>query len=221
MLKNLLAQNIETNLLPAKVDLSGVVLGETTSQVIGRLGSAAKEEKIDEFQVFWYNSLVPHKTDYAVFTNDRVLVKSSFIATPKTLEDYITEYGVPEVSRFKYQEFDSYETTVHVWPQKGISIETLGMTKESRVTRVSEFAPMPVSQYFNSWGRYFKNNTEVIISDKQVDKPITEMTFPTPLPLPKFTVPFSLLSIQIMIIAILVSILLSLIVIKRHNSDRV
>lgn len=139
-----------------------VNMGSSLTVVIAKLGQPKKESEYNGYKILWYDSLSPFKADIFYIKNDNLVLRSYPEGDDSTLSIYIDKFGIPERSiayySGEYLKNDSFETTLHTWPSRGIDVVSYGVGLESRVFLTRNYQPTSVDQYFSDLGQEFANN---------------------------------------------------------------
>jgi len=144
-------------------NLDLIQLNDDYSKVIEVLGEPLGKMEFNENDVYRYGSQSSLRANFVYLKDGKVVAKSvSIQGDDKTLEMFIQKYGAPAKSFPKYTEnrHDSFSTTMHVWPDKGIELTTFGFSQSNTAVRIKEFAPLSLDEYFQSWGKNEINNSQ-------------------------------------------------------------
>jgi hypothetical protein len=130
-----------------------VAFGADKSAVETQLGKPIQISLRDGFEVWWYTSVDPISADFIYFKNNQVVMKSvSVQGQGHILSQYISKYGSPVRSMFKYQqgEEDPLQMSMHIWNTAGVAVQSSGYESKSSVIRTFEFAPVSLEAYFQN-----------------------------------------------------------------------
>lgn len=149
-----------------------VAINSTLSEIFAKLGQPKKESEYYGYKILWYDSLNPFKADIFYLQNDELVLRSYPADDKITLSQYIDQSGRPEISVSYYSgEFlkkDSFETTLHLWPNRGFDVVSYGAGSESVVFLIRTYRPMTIEEYFSGVGSEFARNQVVtLLLDQQ------------------------------------------------------
>lgn len=143
-------------------------VGATKEELFEINGKATKETQEKGHQVLWYSSTAPSFASlYYINDINKIEFISLYVENEKRLlQSYIDNHGAPVSSRYLYKESlqDSLHQRIHIWPEKGISVITIGSALDSVVVREMHFVPTNISSYYETWGLQYKENKEATIS---------------------------------------------------------
>jgi hypothetical protein len=147
-----------------------VTIGDSYQTILSTLG-APVEEKTDGVQrVLLYGSSSQTLADMYYVENNQLVVQSlSYYASPKSMQEYVDELGMPSYSIRKYDTVnDSFNTVVHLWPQAGRAVVTTG-TDQQLVIREDAFASTSKEEYLATWGKDLVGHQEVAFASSSVE----------------------------------------------------
>jgi hypothetical protein len=139
----------------ANETLQQIPLNTPLNQVLSTAGQPLKESTEGNFKVLWYTSSVPGKSDNFYFVNNNLYAKAWRVDGDVLLQKYLDEFGQPTATYFLYEGVasgsDSLIQTMHVWPEQGLSILTLGKSPASQVIRQYELPSTSLEEYLSQW----------------------------------------------------------------------
>lgn len=144
-----------------------VTLGMTKQTLISLIGTPLQETSQSGTIALWYHSKAPSLADIYTFSGDALsFVSLSFYEKPKTLDEYIRVYGAPKKSIIAQgkESPDSFHQVMHIWPEDGQAVSTIGSGSGSQVIREDIFAPTTLETYLTTWGAQYKGHETVILS---------------------------------------------------------
>jgi hypothetical protein len=146
--------------------MAAIQIGQTRQQVTQTLGTPVRESSESGMTVLWYGSKSPTMADLYVFRDGMLVLRTeSHYRQPKMLSEYTKTYGVPAVSVTKYgtSARDSLNLIVHVWPEAGKAVTSVGTDADSTVIGEDTFASTTLSGYLSTWGKPYDGNPTVPI----------------------------------------------------------
>ena len=154
--------------------MSNIQLQTTYQDVTIALGMPLGETNDKGFRILSYTSEAPVEADYYFLKGDKVALKSiSYYTKPKNFAEYTAVNGTPSysVQKSKPDTPDPLKLTVHVWPEKGLVVTTIGSTTTSDVIREDIFTPITLREYLSSFGSYLVGNAPATITQPVVTTP--------------------------------------------------
>lgn len=148
----------------------------TSDSLEQQLGSPSASFTDKGQTILQYTSIAPSLADYYTFQNNKLTyISKSYYANPKDVSPYISRYGQPPYSVYKFPKNseDSLLTVVHAWPQAGVAVTTQGglSQQDARVIREDQYAPITLNEYQASWGRDYANNELATFSAQSLISP--------------------------------------------------
>ncbi len=149
---------------------SGVGLlfaNQSKQEVEKKIGRPIKETQRDGILVWWYVSIDPFSADFAYFRGDKLVMQStSRKDTQESLGQYISKYGQPESSIYKYKENeeDPAQMTMHQWATQAIAVQTAGFDVSSPVLRDFHFPSTTVGDFFQRLAPDLIGNQPVVVT---------------------------------------------------------
>jgi hypothetical protein len=139
--------------MAAKI-INSLQLGATIEEVVAQVGAPLSQTTEENFIVYWYGSKVPGKSENLYFLNNILYAKGWYIKEQKKeLQTFIDQYGQPAKSYLLTgsETQNSLLQTIHVWPEKGTSVLTIGSAPDSIVERQFEFKASSLEEYLTTW----------------------------------------------------------------------
>ena len=162
-------------------DTSTISLGLSREAVIAALGEPRATLEQNEYVILRYQSDTPTFAHYLFFQNNELVFKKiGREKQPKTLTEYISQLGQPEVSIKRYEPpvQDSLQLVIHVWSQKGVAITTEGINPQSPVYELQQFNATTLTEYLETWGQEFAAHKRLtvqapfILQQENVNEPV-------------------------------------------------
>jgi len=147
--------------------MGDILLQSTKLQITQALGAPLKEVQEGEFQILSYASKAPTLADVYYLQNGRLVFHSqSHYLKPRSFTEFTTLYGDPaySVTKAKPGSPDSLQLTVHIWPESGRAVTTIGASSISNVIREDVFAGTTLKEYLAIWGKEYSGHTQVTIA---------------------------------------------------------
>lgn len=145
-----------------------VSLHTTYTELITNLGTPLSATETAGLRTVTYVSDAPILSDIYIFDHDDLVYLShSFYSRPKELQSYISQYGLPGYSVAKYpaNTHDSLMTYMHVWPDAGRAVTTIGGSGgDVQVIREDQFAPVGLNEYLAKWGTALTGHSVATVS---------------------------------------------------------
>ncbi len=155
--------------------MEATILGLSYEQTVAQLGNPIRETLEEGYRALWYTSKAPTLADVVYLQNGQVaVVSTSYYQNPKKLTEFTQQYGLPmrSVRRYSPTVQDSLHQTVHIWPDKGVTVTTIGSSAQSRVIRQDVFSPTTLQAYLAGPGKYLAGNKEATISAEPTVMPL-------------------------------------------------
>lgn len=153
--------------------MNSIDLGVSKQTLFSILGSPVQETSESGQLSVWYASKSPSLADIYTFSNDALVFASqSYYKKPVILQDYVLTNGLPERS-FIVRAFDTHDSlsrVIHIWPEKGLAVETIGSDMTSQVTREDTFAQTTLDMYLATWGKQYQAHETVTVSTQMFDQ---------------------------------------------------
>ena len=166
--------------------LNNILLGDTQEQIDGELGTPLMRTDKNDVEIFWYTSKSPVIADFVYLRAGEVAMKSlSVFSQDVPIQQYIDQFGPPAHSVRKYppQFRDPTRETIHVWPDQGIAIISLGNSLGSKVIREQQFLPTNLETYLSTWwSDLVTSKNEVVAVTGILSETTAALPAPTPLP---------------------------------------
>ena len=146
-----------------------IALGDTASVVEAVAGKPLVDSYTGDMRVMQFGSQAPSLAQYLYLKNDRVIYKStSWYGVPRSFEHYLSLYGTPDTSLRQYavSDRDSLAMTVHIWPDKGLTVTTNASFIDSPVIRVDQFSPVSLEEYMATWGKTLTGHERAVTSGR-------------------------------------------------------
>lgn len=189
------------------------IFGLTQSDIQLQRGVSVYQNERDGLLVWWYGSKDPFSAEFIYFKDDSV-VMNSIRVEGVTLQSYLNEYGRPvsSIRKYKASVEDPLDTIVHVWPEKGVAVQTSGLLESSNVMRIYRFAPTSLDAFLSTLSPDLKGNENITVETSSLLLPSWLRILPL-LPAPGQETNYYLFAVVVIILFL--SILL--IVVRGHH----